>query len=463
MWSKGDEATDPRPVPVMVGNRLSMLDRRQEWSRWCSPQTNDQTNSKEDEDGNKSSGSLRKSLALDRSSRDTVKSFFGIPDNAVYNRCTSDTPYWTPAIEYHDSVKFGQILFPTNLATSVAKALRRKQTEEGNNRPICNKDVGFNLQQKPREFVPLVPGLVHSIQRLGILKTSEEWVQIRLSPSSENLSLPVPAKALPDLEIRISFDETTKTTSIKDVALVNRQTKDMLQPQNIVDLRFVREKRVYAKNDTIDPSILTFVQNSTLQVWSTEPLKTPLGLTLSVPALAIQPHKDFDPEKHDTLLVQYTSLGFELRSSLTMSYRALDSWPTLTYTTIEAGRIAGRREELELHDHEFTSKPPWPRDPDPSSSSTPHLSTMDTNKSSSDGFRTRTLFSKSAAVIDTIEKRTRGQGKRIRPDSNSSLEMPVDRELWRRREVKKMVRKVDVPVRKKVYRVIKQKAVRRKG
>ena len=365
---------------------------------------------------------------------DTVKSFFGVPDVTGYKLCRNETQYWTPEIVYHDSVTLGQVLFPTDSTQLVAKVLRdgKKKIKKKGQTPrlIDIKSIALKSLKQPREFLPLVPGLVNSLESLEPLEKSEEFVQVRLSPSSKRLSLPVPVTALPDLEIEISFNDETKTTSIQDIRLVNRKENDFLQPQNIVDLRFIREQRVYAnlKDDIVDPRIVSFVQRSNFNIWGSERLKTPLGLSLSIPALAIQPHDGFDPTSYDTLLVDYTSLGLEHRSSLTIPYYELDSWPTLTYTNIEAGRIGGRRDELSLHSLRIASDQLSTTDLDP-----PAVS-ID-NKTHSEDDHTSILFQKTAALIEKIEQI--GQEKSDRP----SLQMPeVSR--WRS-TMRRKIRKVD--------------------
>lgn len=436
-WSNGDESSDTCPVPVIVGSKLPMLDRNQEWSRWCSPHTRGQATEQQANDRSPSSSSLASPAAQavpGKLAFETVKSFFGTPDNASYKPCRTNTPYWKSEIEYHDSAKFGQVLFHTNWASSLANVLRspQKQRRAGTiTKAINNRSVGFRSSRQPREFVPLVPGLVHSLESLGALDKSEEFIRIRLSPSPKNMSLPVPVKALPDLEITISLAEKNETNSIKDVRLVIRKEKDFLQPQRIVDLRFIREQRVYANDNNIDPQILSFVQNSHFNISGTEHLKTPLGLSVSIPTLAIQPHKDY-PANYDTLLVDYTSLALEHRSSLTMSYQEPDSWPTLTCTNIEAGPIGGRRDELSLHNVRFTSNPLLPTDPNPSSPIT-----IDT-KPLSDDDHTSILFQKTAAVIKSIEQSSRNKRDK------SSLRMPkLQVKRWRRKMTNR-VRKVGV-------------------
>ena len=429
-WSKDDETSKASLAPVLVGNRMSLLSRNQEWSRWCSLHNNDQIEREEKVD-EVSLPSLLKApgkQAKQMHGKSAAKSFFAMPDETIFKDYKAHAPFWTPEIEYHDSVKFGQILFPTKLASSAADAIRKSKKDHKADRtvePISNRDIGLGFLKQPREFVPLVPGLAYSLKNLDLLQERDDVVQIRLSPSPNYTSSPIPTNALPDLEIIVSYDKESEATWIKDVRLVNRLAKDFLQPQKIVDLRFIREQHVCARADDIDPCITAFVQNSALNPLGTDRLTTPPGLSLSIPALAVYPHKGFVPEEHDSLLVDYTSLGLELRSSVTMPCQERDSWPTLTYTSIEAGRVAGRRDELSLDRVHFTSKSPPTNDlvgPDPANVGS------DTSHSLHNAPHTSTIFRKTAAVIDMVE----ATGSRALV-SSSSLRMPPDQIPVRRK------------------------------
>ena len=458
-WSKDNETSKAGLVPVHVGNKMSLLDRNQEWSRWCNPHNGNQVERKEKIDEVPLSSLLATPETQAKklhgaSGVDAAKSFFAMPDDAIYKNCKPPASFWASEIEYHDSVTFGQILFPTKLASSIADAIRKSKNNTkagGNIKPIGNREIGLILMKQPREFVPLVPGLVHSLGSFQSPKERDDFVEIRLSPSPKNLSLPVPVSALPDLEIRVSIDDESKATSIKDVRLVNRLEKDFLQPHRIVDLRFIREQHVYAGNDDIDPCITAFVQNSELNLLGTERLKTPAGLSLSIPSLAVYPHKDFAPKNYDTLLVDYTSLGLEVRSSVTVPYQESNSWPTLTYTSIEAGRVGGRRDELSLNRVRFTSDSPPINDME----FDPAALGGDTPSSLYNAFHTSVLFRKTAALIDTVEAMGGKNGGAARSPSSSSsssssfadsvsssLEMP-DELNHVRRVTRRKVRKVE--------------------
>lgn len=464
-WSKGGKFSTASPAPVKVGSRLSLAKRNQQWSRWYSPQKENLNQTKREKDGSPPSISSAESMAKSMHGKlafDTVRTFFKVPEDDIYELYSKHTQHWMSEIKYHDSVKLGQVLFPAKMAGSILDTFERnrgnriKQTGR-KIRVIDSRDIGLKSSRMPREFLPLVPGLVRSLESFRSLEKSEEFWEIRLSPSSssKNASLPVPVEALPEIEIRIFLDHEKKKTSIKDVRLVNAKKKDFLQPQNVVDLRFVRKQCIYAKDKSVDPRIATFLRDSNVDIWGTELLKTPPGLSLSIPALAIQPHKGFDPTSYDeTLPVDYISLGLEQRSSLAIPYQDPTSWPTLTYTRVEAGRIGGRRDELSLHNLTSPSKQL------PASSA---ASTNDNSLSSTD--HTSILFRKVAALVDTIELAGKGQ-------SGKGLRMPEIRR-WRNvaRKTVRMVRPLRddsrpgyvPPVNETVRRVVADRAVRPGG
>ena len=393
---------------------------------------------------------------------DIVKSFFGKPDDTSYKTCNTNTPYWTQDIEYHDSVKFGQVLFPATIEdTPTNKKKTKQQKSKIEMRDMVRKPWKKVLGEH-RDFVPLVPSLLQTVESVRPLKKSEEYLQVRLFPSSKNTSLPVPAKALPDLEIKVAFDDKNKTVSIKDVRLVTTIEKDYLQPRSVVDLRFIRKQCVYAKAK-VDPCISAFVGNSNLNIWGTERLSTPLGLSLSIPTLSVQSHHSFDPKAHESLLVDYASLGLEHRSSLTFQYQDADSWPTLSYTNVEAGRIGGRRDELSLHSHRFLSQQQQRQQPsttstDPAHPSSPSAPAVDTETETlSEDDHAAILQHKTAALVQSIEQSGRegGVGQMMLPfpkvkrwRTTKSVTKPVDG-LVRRYVSDRYVRRVPLEVASK--------------
>lgn len=323
-------------VPIDVGTGLSLTERTQQWSRWCSRSTR-QVNLQTHREG----AAVRLNTMdypLDRKPvARALSQFFAAPVDK-YETPKETIPHWVSNISYWDSVLLGQVLFS-------ALPLKRPTKSDPGLQP--------KLAKRRREFVTLVPGLVRSLENFGLSTIDptawdEEFLLIRLIPSFKN-SLPVPLEVVPELEIRVFFDESSKTISIRDVRLIRRTELDLLLPQNTMDLRFIRRACVYSRKGGLDAQIKKFVQDSNLEIWGSGRLKTPTGLTISIPPHALGPISDgrskegFEREK-----VEYSFASLEHRCEIGVPFRQPGSWADLTYTSIEAGKIGGRRDELGL-------------------------------------------------------------------------------------------------------------------
>lgn len=323
-------------VPIDVGTGLSLTERSQQWSRWCSRSTR-QVDLKSQREG----AAVRLNTLENPLDRKAVvralSQFFAAPVDK-YENPKEMISHWVSNISYWDSALLGQVLFPTlgpKRATKSDSGLQPK------------------LAEWRREFVTLVPGLVRSLESFGLETTDptawdEEFLLIRLIPSFKT-SLPVPLEVVPELEIRIFFDESSKTTSIRDVRLVRRKELDLLLPQNIMDLRFIRRACVYSRKGGLDAQIKQFVQDSNLDIWGTGRLRTPTSLTISIPPHSLGPISDGrSSEGFEREQVEYTFASLEHRCEIGVPFHQPGSWADLTYTSIEAGKIGGRRDELGL-------------------------------------------------------------------------------------------------------------------
>ena len=284
-----------------------------------------------------------------------VSRFFSPLDEAFYKTSQDVEPYWASLVKYRDTMLLGQVLFPTLSASTAAASLSGKRAGRVKENMFKQKCAGIQ-----REFVPLFPGMLRSLQALGTCKAGE-YLLIRMIPSNDN-ELPVPIEVLPDLEIAIFGDENT--IFVKHVRLVTSSQLDFLLPENFMDLRFIRERSIYRSGSMrLDPSLDLFLENSNLNIFSAEPLKTPSVLRLSIPTHSISSRKSL-ADLPNSLSVQFTSAGIEHRSELRIPYlrESSDSWAQLRYTSIEAGRFGGRRDELCLKDKErLPFYPTWSR------------------------------------------------------------------------------------------------------
>ena len=90
------------------------------------------------------------------------------------------------------------------------------------------------------------------------------------------------------------------------------------------------------------------MQDSNLGIWGTERLRTPTEITLEIPLHAMRSHTLPAEENPTPVLAEYTFTNLEHHSELRIPFRERDSRTDLTYTSIEAGKIGGRRDELAL-------------------------------------------------------------------------------------------------------------------
>lgn len=323
-------------VPIDVGTSLPLTERAQQWSRWCSRSTRQVDLKKQREGAPVFLNTLEN--PLDRKAvTSSLADFFAAPID-MYEVSESTKYQWVSNISYWDSALLGQVLFPASTFKGSGK-----------------KDPGLQpkLAKSRREFVTLVPGLVRSLETFGLetidpTTWAEEFLLIRLIPSLKD-TLPIPLEVLPELEFRIFFDQENQTTSIRDVRLVRRSELDLLLPENTMDIRFIRRACVYSRKGNLDHSISTFIQNSNLDIWGTSRLRTPTTLTLNIPPHSLGPIADGRSSAAiEGELVEYTFSSLEHRSEIGVPFRQQGSWADLTYTSIEAGKMGGRRDELGL-------------------------------------------------------------------------------------------------------------------
>ena len=388
-------------VPVEAGSGLSLVNRTQQWSRWCNPMVRKVDMENGDESGLASLNTSRSPLKSETQSGRALSQFFVVPSDEVYEISKEMRCYWEPKPSYYDSALLGQVLFPTSMVQHFEASMKHK----GKKGKKGTKREGFNVKlgKWDREFVTLVPGLLSSLESLGPTRWSEEFLQIRLTPSLNSEPVSIQAQNLPDLDIRIFFDMNSKTTSIGDVRLVTRKELDVLLPENTMDIKFIRRSCVYARRKNIDPCIHEFVKSSKLDIWGTERLETPPNLTLSVPAHAIRSYENVEKPncEHDTL-VDYSFASLEHKCELGLPSLQSGSWADLTYTSIEAGRLGGRRDELCL---QRTIKPLEYVSVNRIADAAPEEEEEEEDASVNDDFHSASLLRKANFLVNHIENR----------------------------------------------------------
>jgi len=320
--------------PVDVGTGMPLNERSTEWSRWSSG-----TKKRFGHNTNAEYPLLALGSKITQHSNNrTLSGAIASASSFLYRKVQGEVltagqktgslaSSWDTELRYNTSTVFGQVLYPMNVP--------------------AGQDIEQQIQSR-REFLTTVPRLRQFLTEMGSknLKQYEE-LSIRLIPSHLSASDTVSAKDLPDLDIRIAIITDSQTTSLRSVRLiVGERQSDVLLPDELMDLRFVVESYLPASKQ-VDQRILDFVEASNLNILGQDRLKTPASLTISIPPHAIRSrartsNADLDPGSE--IQVNYIFAGLSHRSSLQddfLKYR-------LEYSTIEAGRTGGRRDELRL-------------------------------------------------------------------------------------------------------------------
>ena len=334
------------PIRIETGTALPLVSRSRRWVRWTSsPEIKSDKNNggQVERDGNASTST--------KSTRDTLKD--GISEKIVNHmqefplmtQSASSSEHWADSSLCESSAVFGYILFP------MLKALEsRKNTHivKGNN----TNDI-LNSQH---EFLTKLPGLRSFLQhsRLADIEESEE-LRIRLFPDQET-GTKLQTNIFPDLDIRLDINRRSEKVSFASSRLIFPEGNvHLLLPGEGTDIRFLSSSFVPSvpSGGYPSPRISTFIENSNLNVFGQERLRTPTNLTISVPSHAIRPasgnkddtiNKNYDPGTSPGILVNYTFAMLEHRSSFSGKIFGAST----QYTVIEAGKTGGKREELRM-------------------------------------------------------------------------------------------------------------------
>ena len=197
----------------------------------------------------------------------------------------------------------------------------------------------MNKSQNPRQ--------THEL-RIRLRPAAESYHMVKGSLSRTSKSYQTVKESCPDIDLFIDIDWDKKRTKLKDARLISDdRISDLMLPEEAVDVRLEAHSYLTFSKNNIDPNILSFIDSSNLDMWGTDRLRTPSRIQLSVPKYVIGPRSSSGQlaDGGESVKVEYTFLSLEQRSSLHLEY---ESYP-LIYTTIEAGRSGGRRDELCLH------------------------------------------------------------------------------------------------------------------
>lgn len=331
------------PIRIETGTALPLVSRSKRWIRWTSSpeiKLGKNNEGQVERDGNASTST--------KFTRDTLKDGISekivnhMQDFPLMTQSASSSEHWADSSLCESSAVFGYILFP------MLKALEaRKNTHiaKGNN----TNDI-LNSQH---EFFTKLPGLRSFLQhsRLADIEESEE-LRIRLFPDQET-GTKLQTNIFPDLDISLDINRRSEKVSFASSRLIFPEGDvHLLLPGEGTDIRFLSRSFV-PSGGYPSPRISTFIENSNLNVFGQERLRTPTNLTISVPSHAIRPasgnkddtiNKNSDPGTSPDILVNYTFAMLEHRSSFSGKIFGAST----QYTVIEAGKTGGKREELRM-------------------------------------------------------------------------------------------------------------------
>lgn len=250
--------------------------------------------------------------------------------------------HWADSSLCESSAVFGYILYP------MLKALEARRTAH-----LAKGNIPDDFLNSEQEFLTNLPGLRSFLQRSGLKDIEEgEELRIRLFPDQE-MGKEVQKNNFPDLDISLDINRRSEKVSLASSRLVFPEGEvDLLLPDEGTDIKFISRSFVPLGKE-LSPRISTFVENSNLNVFGQERLRTPTSLTISVPSHAsrsVSGTKDDATNKTigsgigADILVNYTFARLEHRSSFSGKL----SGASVQYTVVEAGKTGGKREELRM-------------------------------------------------------------------------------------------------------------------
>ncbi|KAI9833024.1 MAG: hypothetical protein M1819_003856 [Sarea resinae] len=190
-------------------------------------------------------------------------------------------------------------------------------------------------------------------------KTTQD-LRLRLIPSPWSSMGKSALDLLPPVEVIVSINGQTQETTLKDIsAIIDKRRADLMMPSSSLDLAFTTHSAVKLLHPWQDQHIRDFLEKSNLQLSGRGRLHAPPTLKLRIPSrLMRRDPKDSSVEKgkNDGEEMDYLFAGLDYRQHLAFDF---DGW-TAVYSSIESGRIGGRRGELALRMQRHLPDTPLP-------------------------------------------------------------------------------------------------------
>ncbi|KAI9720825.1 MAG: hypothetical protein M1812_002664 [Candelaria pacifica] len=348
---------------------LSWKDREKSWSRWTFPLT---AESNEGRNGERPVQSRSSPIVPSSRVRNRVH-------EDLFGELQENTSVLGLRLNQEECNELQAVSTPgTENSLAVSKTVNWTHSSKGA-RQVCSVLLGQVLHEAQdatspqridaRELMELqnrtmstsISGALVVLKSLPFRRLHES-LYLRLLPSPWT-PLGVDAmKAFPEIELRVSLRGDKKEPFLQRVsALLDQRVSDVMLPEKRADLRFRREVTSELLDAREDKVIAAFLRDSHLDTLGRGRLRTPASLNLHVPRRMIKT-KDMKLSNTDTIKesieeveVEYLFSGLDYRHSVTMDWEG----DRLDYTTIEAGKIGGRRTELRLtHNLSTITLPP---------------------------------------------------------------------------------------------------------
>ena len=327
-------------IPVDFGHGLPFTARSIQWARFGNPSTRQS----EPNTGPHHSPITNSLTPLSESAefRNQVTGFLrGPEDRSLGEKLRKNSyQYWENRVTHWSRVILGQLAFPIQHARKMETKLKKSKPD------ISYRDrIQTGFAEAQRAFATTVPGITRIVEASVVSMLPVERLLIRMVPvSSPNLPQ-ANLDHVPQLEILINLYAKERATRFKAARLVlTHEELDLLLPSHTTDIRFVRRLNLYSNREERDPCLVDFINASNFDIWGSERLRTPNNLRISIPTCLIPGFEENEPSTVDGLLpIDYKFAGLEHRSDLNLPLLGSNR---PQYTTIEAGRLGGRREEL---------------------------------------------------------------------------------------------------------------------
>lgn len=214
-----------------------------------------------------------------------------------------------------------------------------------------------------RTFLSVVPGFSPLLQYVVASTKFQrhfndekypDSLLFRFSPAPWDLEDPSSLEDFPDLGLRLQVGRDQGRARFQGMGMTIRERNiDVLLPRKAVDMRFVRREVLWTRDALVrSEEIRHYLTMINTNLSGGGAIRAPANLTLRIPAWTIN-----NSDKYNSLPAEETEHGKEFVKEFVFTgveHRQMvkfdlpDDQHRISYTSVEAGRVGGRRGELRL-------------------------------------------------------------------------------------------------------------------